>query len=337
MEDEEFVTYMGSPLYNLRIEVEQGENLESRNKKLYDILQEKFKAGEIAQIDTLRQVRLQGISGENEIVGIHIGTGETAGRGLKYIFGNAPTKSDEIVLSYLMSEELQKNTGDEVEIISSGKSKKFKVSGIYPDITSGGKTAKTVHSFFDVESEKYIYGIILADVDKASEITDELRNNLAGGYVIENMDEFLNQTFGNVTAQARNASLAVFVIGIFISGLIIALFIKLLLVKEGSALAMKKTLGIPLVSIIKQELYPILLSGSIGSLSGIVFVEMPGDKFLSGLLSTLGTGLKEFIFVDASILQLIAPPVILVAVLGIVSVCILVQIKKLDVMKYINE
>ena len=297
----------------------------------------KLNSKEIKQMDILRQVRLQSFSDEKEMVGVHINTGENAGNGLRYISGNAPTENNEIVLSYLMSKELNKSIGDEVEIIANGKTEKFKISGIYQDITSGGKTAKTIRAFLDIEAEKYTYGIRLSDNGKISEITNELKKRLGSGYVIENMEEFLEQTFGSVTTQAKSVSTTVFLIVIFISGLIIMLFIKLLLVKDGSALALKKALGISYASIIKQELYPILISGGIGSLTGVVLVEVFGDEIISILFSTLGIGLKEFIFADVKIWQLFTLPIILIIVLATVSICILVKIKKLDVMRYVNE
>lgn len=329
----EFVTYMGSSEYDLLVEVEQGEDIETKNNRANNILQNNKM---VKEIDTLRIVRLQGTSENGEILGLHVGIGKNAGRGLKYLSGGFPNKDNEIALSYLAADELKKDVGDNVEIVDGSKSKKFVVSGIYQDVTSGGKTAKTTYPFLRAPSVKYSYGIELTG-DDASRIADDLRKNLGSGYSIKDMSEFLNQTLGNVTSQIRRAGYTVFIIGISLSCLIMMLFIKLLLTREGCDLALKKTIGIPLSSIKKQELYPILCVGSVGSFCGVFLAELFGEQLISGIFTILRMGLKEFIFVDIPIWQFAVLPLILTSVLGFVGMCMLRQIKKIDVMNYIND
>lgn len=335
MENSEFIHYMGSPVYDLLIDVEQGENLEERNQKLDIILKNELENGNLKQIDILRTVRLQAISIDGEIVGIYISSGKTAGMGLQYLSGISPNKETEIALSYLLSDALKKRVGDSLEVIVEGKKQDFIVSGIYQDITSGGKTAKTIYPFSNVPSEKYSYGIKLNNI-KASDITVDLRNRLGWGYSVENMREFLNQTLGNVIMQIKKASYIVFIIGISLSSLIIALFIKLLLTREASALAVKKAMGISLFAIKRQELYPILLSGGMGSFIGVCLGEILGDIIMSGLFMVVKIGLKEFTFVNIPVWQFLVIPFILISILILVGSSILSLVKKIEVMRYIN-
>lgn len=336
MGDNEFSTYMGSPVYDILIDVEQGKDIERKNEILNTILKKEMKEGNIKEISTLRVVRLQGISNDGEILGIHTGSGENAGSGLKYLSGKSPIKDNEIALSYLVSDELKKDVGDKLEIIVGSTKKNFFVSGIYQDVTSGGKTAKTIYSFSELPSEKYSYGI-KADKEKILEITNGLRNKLGYGYSIENMDEFLDQTLGNVIYQLKNTSIIVLMVGILMSCLIISLFIKLLMTREGYALALKKTMGIPLSSIKIQELYPILFSGGLGSIIGVILSELLGGYLISGIFSIFRIGLKEFIFVKIPIWQIFILPTILITILLIVANFILNNISKINVMRYINE
>lgn len=161
MKNDEFVTYMGSAVCDLLLEVEQGEDLEQRNRQVETLLQTVAEQGTVRKIDPLRRVRLQAVREDSKAVGIHIDTGGSAGAGLKYLVGEKPKIDTEIALSYLMADELDKKLHDTVDIIVSGEVQTFTICGIYQDVTSGGRTAKTICTFSNEPSEKYSYGISL--------------------------------------------------------------------------------------------------------------------------------------------------------------------------------
>lgn len=337
MKDDEFVTYMGSSVCDLLLEVEQGEDVEKRNHAAESLLQTAAGQGTVEHIDVLRQVRLQAVREEDgKAVGIHIDTGKNAGAGLKYLDGEQPKTETQIALSCLMAEELDKTVGSNMIIVAGGEAQRFTVSGIYQDVTSGGRTAKTACTFPDAPTEKYSYRITVSSSAPDSFAAD-LRKQLGGGYSVENMEEFLRQTLGGVTAQVQRAGIAVLFIGICLTALITALFLKLRLAREASALVTKKAMGIPFAAIRRQELYPILMAGGFGALCGTAFAELFGDKLISGLFGLLGMGLKKIVFVRAQAWQYLAVPAVLLAVLWIVTVGICPQIRRLDMAEHINE
>lgn len=336
MEDREFVTYMGSPVYDLLLEVEQGEDLEERSQLAKDLLLEGTWRDEIRGVSTLRRVRLQAVRKDGKMAGIYIDTGENAGAGLKYLIGKNPESDAEIALSYLMGEELGKTVGDTVDIIVSGKRQELTVCGVYQDMTSGGRTAKTVSTFPEAPAQKYSYGLTLPGGDP-ERLASGLREQLGGGYSVENMEEFLRQTLGGVTAQVRQAGIAVLLLGICLAALIAALFLKLRIAREAASLASKKAMGIPFTAIRKQEVYPALIAGGCGSACGILLTELMGEHLISGLSGMLGMGIQKIIFVPAPAWELFAIPALLLVVLSIVAVSICTQIKYMDVAGYINE
>ena len=65
---------------------------------------------------------------------------------LAYAAGRAPAENNEIALSVMNADELGKTVGDVILIMIEGEERAFTVSGIYADITNGGKTAKAVFS-----------------------------------------------------------------------------------------------------------------------------------------------------------------------------------------------
>lgn len=337
MKDDEFVTYMGSSVCDLLLEVEQGEDVEQRNQIAESLLQTAAKQGTVERINVLRRVRLQAVREEDDKnVGIHIDTGKSAGTGLKYLDGENPKTERQIALSYLMAQELDKVVGSTLEIVAGGEVWAFTVSGIYQDVTSGGRTAKTVCTFPEEAAEKYSYEITLS-ASAPDHFAADLRGQLGGGYSVENMEEFLRQTLGGVTTQVWQASFVVLIIGICLTVLITALFLKLRFAREGAALAAKKAMGVPFTAVRAQELIPILIAGGFGTVCGTLFAELFGDKLISGLFGMLGMGLKKIVFVGAPMWQYLAVSAILLTTIGIVTVGICTQIRKLDVAGYINE
>lgn len=337
MEHEDFVTYMGSPVCDLLLEVEQGENLEERNQMAANFLLTESDQGTVAHADALRRVRLQAAREDGEMIGIHIDSGDTAGAGLKYLVGENPKNKTEIALSCLMADELEKTAGDSITIIASGETWEFTVCGIYQDVTSGGRTAKTICAFPRETAEKYSYGIVLSSAANADALAASLQRQLGSGYSIENMEEFLRQTLGGVSTQVQKASYGVLLIGICLTVLITALFLKLRITRETAALAAKKAMGIPFTAILLQELYPVLLAGGFGSVCGVLLAELFGDDLISGLFGMLGMGLKKIVFAGAPVWQLLIIPALLLVTLSIVTVSICAGIKHMNVASHINE
>ena len=347
MQAQDFVTYMGSPICDLLIEVTQGESLEERNTALSNLLSEEADMGYVQSIDVLRRVRLQAFSNTNEPVGVHVDTGSSAGKGIVYLSGSAPSDEKHIALSYLLADELGKEVGDTVDITTDNQTYCLEICGIYQDVTSGGKTAKTIYDFPGELSEKYTYQLELSanalasDGTSASDISvdefaDRLKSQLGSGYSIKSMDGFLEQTLGGVTARLDQAVYLVIMIGFVITIFIVLLFMELRLARTMRALAEKIVMGIPLKAICIQELYPILFTGVTGVILGMILTELIGEKVVSGLFSLLGLGITSFSF-SAMTISCILVPVSLIIILVIINLGVCTKIKKIDVSGYFNQ
>lgn len=336
MEDEEFATYMGSPVCDLLLEVEQGEDLEGRKVLAETLLREETTRGRVQSVDALRRVRLQAIGDDGEIIGIHIDTGKNAGTGLKYLIGEHPKNDLEIALSVLMADELNRTVGDMVDISENGSIHRFRVCGIYQDVTSGGRTAKAVRAFPEVEAEKYAFQLTLSESD-AGHLAAVLEQQLGSGYSVYNMEEFLRQTLGGVINQVWQAERIILIIGICLTALITALFLKLRIARESAALAAKKAMGIPYSAIVKQELYPILIAGSTACTCGVLLAETLGDDLISCLFGILGIGLKKIVFAGASAVPFFAVPAALLVTLSAVTVGVCTEVKRMNAAEYLSE
>ena len=140
-----------------------------------------------------------------------------------YIQGEKPSGENQIALSALLAEELGKNVGDTVNITGSTQSYTMSVCGVYQDVTSGGRTAKTIYGFQGEPSEKYTYQLNLSDGVSAEAFADNLKAGLGNGYSIKSMDGFLDQTLGGVTSRFGQAVYWVVIIGFVVTVFIVLL------------------------------------------------------------------------------------------------------------------
>ena len=336
MQAEDFVTYMGSPICDLLVEVMQGEELEKRNEELSHVLSEEIENGHIQNIDVLRRVRLQAFSSTDELVGVHVDTGSSAGKGIVYISGTNPSAENHIALSYLLADELGKGVGDKVNIISDNQTYCMEVCGIYQDVTSGGKTAKAIYDFEGELSEKYTYQLELSNDVSAEGISNSLKSELGSGYSIKSMDSFLEQTLGGVTVRFSQAVYLIIIIGMIITIFIVLLYMELRLARTMHALVEKIAMGIPIKAICIQELYPMLLLGGTGVILGVILTEVLGETVVSALFSLLGLGITSISFSDITI-SCILVPVCLVIILVVINLGVCLKVKKIDITGYFNQ
>ena len=341
MQAQDFVTYMGSPVCDLLIEVTQGASLEERNAELSKLLSQEAEMGYIQNIDVLRRVRLQAFGSMGEPVGVHIDTGLSAGKGIVYLSGSKPLDETHIALSYLLADELGKETGDRIDITAGNQTYSFEICGIYQDVTSGGRTAKTIYDFPGESSEKYTYQLELsADISASDtsvdEFADNIKSKLGSGYSIKSMDGFLEQTLGGVTARLGQAVYLVMGISFVITIFIVLLFMELRLARTMRALAEKIAIGIPIKAICIQELYPMLFTGCAGVIAGIILTELIGEKVVSALFSLLGLGITSFSF-SAMTIGCILVPVSLILILTIINISVCMKVRKIDISGYVNQ
>lgn len=336
MQAEDFVTYMGSPICDLLVEVMQGEELEKRNEELSNVLSEEIENGHIQNAAVLRRVRLQAFNNADELIGVHVDIGSSAGSGIVYISGITPTAENHIALSYLLADELGKEVGDKVNIISDNQTYCMEVCGIYQDVTSGGKTAKAIYDFEGELSEKYTYQLELSNDVSAEVFSNSLKSELGSGYSIKSMDSFLEQTLGGVTVRFSQAVYLIIIIGIIITIFIVLLYMELRLARTMHALAEKIAMGIPIKAICIQELYPMLLLGGTGVILGAILTEILGETVVSALFSLLGLGITSISFSDITI-SCILVPVSLVIILVVINIGVCLKVKRIDITGCFNQ
>jgi putative ABC transport system permease protein len=242
-----------------------------------------------------------------------------------------------MALSKFNSDEMGKNIGDRIIVKVKDMEKEFLICGIYQDVTSGGYTAKAIYSFAGVDAEKYHFTINLTEGVDAVEKATKWNEKVGGGYDIEPMEEFINQTLGGVTTQIEVATIAVVVIGMLITALIVILFMMLRLAKDISQIAVMKALGFTNFDVRKQYLYKIGMVSIAGIFAGTLISNILGESIVSLALSMTEIGISKISFIINPGLTFVIVPFMLFTVAVGMTWISTSQLKEYNIISLINE
>lgn len=334
MKSKEFISYMGSSMDDILIEIESGENLGNKYEVIKKLLGED---ADIAEYKEFKRVRVETINSEDEWMNLHIDCGNYAGKELQYLEGKAPSMENEITLSKLNADAMGKKAGDRIILKFNDLQKEFVISGIYQDATSGGYTAKAIYSFSGVDAGKYQFTIKLTNGVDAREKASQWSDKIGGGYDIEPMEEFINQTLGGVSRQVEIATTAVVLIGILLAALIIVLFMKLRLAKDVAQIAAMKALGFTNSDVRKQYLYKIGMVSIAGIIAGTLISNILGENIVSMAFSMMGFGISRITFIINPWIAFVILPLVLLAVAAGMTWISTRQIREYNIISLINE
>jgi len=333
-ESPEFITYMGSSLEDILIEVDNGNNLDTGYTNVKQVLKHE---DTIENYYEYKRVRVQTIDSEGELANLHIDSGNNAGNELQYLSGKAPKGEREIAISYLNSTEIGKETGDTIVLIFDDNEKEFIISGIYQDVTSGGYTAKSKYDFSKIAAEKYSFSINLNDKAEVEKKAQEWSKTIGAGVRVEPMKEFINQTLGGVVKQLKTMVFAISIIGSGLAALITVLFLKLRLAKDLSEIAVLKAIGFSEKDIKQQYMIKIGCVSITGILTGILLTDILGEKIVNAALGIAGLGIKKVELISNPIIEYIICPLFLLVLILLVTWATLRMIKKYNIISIINE
>lgn len=330
----DFITYMGSSLEDILIEVENGVNLESGYSNVIQLVANEETIENYYEYKT---IRVQTIDSNSEQKNIDVDCGDNAGNELKYLVGRAPEGESEIALSYLNANEIGKQTGDSMVIQYNGVESKFIISGVYQDVTSGGYTAKSKFDFKGMTAKKYIFSVNLKDGVDVESKADEWSKMLGSGVAVDPMKAFINQTLGGVEKQLKVINLAILIIASCLVVLITFLFLKLRLARDLSEIAVLKAIGFSEFDIRKQYLIKISCIAIAGILSGIILTNVMGEKIVNFVLNFASLGISRVELIANPYIAYLIIPSLMMAVILLATRIALIAISKFSITSIINE
>lgn len=326
MNSPEFSTYMGVGKSDMRIDLRKTDTITEDYKKLQEELAndpdiEKY----AAYITGSFQVK----NAEGAWDYINIETGDFSVFPLSYLEGNAPKEDGEIALSYANASKdgLDKKVGDTVIVKVAGADKKMTVSGIYQDITNGGKTAKATTSL-ELNENAILWYIVNMDVAKDVNIPEKMEyyQSQYASAQVNDIKEYTQQTLGNIISQMSTVVIGGIAISLIIIVLITALFLRMLLSKDMSQIAIMRSMGLTANHIKQQYMAGTLLVLLVGIFLGVLVSNYLGEYLVSMGMSSMGAAKIELVNVAWQTWLLC--PLALIVVVGItISVCCKVTVK----------
>lgn len=336
LEAPEFITYMGSSLEDILIEVENGANLETN----YDHVKQLLDGDDaIANYHEYRTVRVQTADVAGNQMNVDIDVGANAGNELQYLTGQAPQGQNELAISLINADELGIEVGSTIELFLNDheQAQQFTVSGVYQDVTSGGKTAKSKNSFAGLAAHEYSFSVDLNENMDAKDKADEWARILGTGVTVDPMEEFIDQTLGGVSRQLRTIVGAIGIMGACLAILITVLFLKLRLAKDLSEIAVLKAIGFSVQDLNQQYLIKIGLAALLGIMAGTTATELLGEKIVNASTGMAGLGIKRVDLIANPVMAYIIVPLLLLGLTLLATRIVMQAINRYDIIAIINE
>lgn len=250
---------------------------------------------------------IKGADGAWESVVIETGDHEVFP--LNYESGRAPQNDGEIALSVNEADAVGAAPEQNVEVKVGDDVRTLQVSGIYQDITNGGKTAK---ARFDLPGEA-LWQVVYAETDEEASIAP-LTADLAAAYPgakITDVQGYAAETMGGTVSQMRLVSILAAAAGVGVAFLIVALFGILVLARQRGQIAVLRGIGASLNAIRRQYTVQFGLVIIVGVVLGLILANTLGQLLFAAALGSLGA--PGVVLMPARWLSWLVLPLILAA------------------------
>jgi len=305
-----FITYMGVGDIDLRLDVQQTDDVSAKTAEIAAALEHD---AAVSRFVVLTTKAIEARSSDGSAVRIVVELGDHSVFPLSYAAGRQPTTDHEIALSVLSAREMGKTVGDVVPVVVAGQVRDLTVSGIYSDVTNGGKTAKAAFADDGADTMWSAVGVELSDAALVDEKSAEYAARF--GYAkVSGMDDFVSQTYGPTIAAVGTASYASTGVSLVITALITLLFMRMLISKDRYTIAVLKSLGFTAADIKTQYLVRSVFVLVIGVLLGTVLANTLGQSLAGAVIGSFGASSFAFV-VNPLEAYLIAPALMALSVL----------------------
>lgn len=297
-----FSTYMGVGNSDLRIDIQQTDQITA---KAADIAAALANDGDIAKYVVLTTKTFSVKLADGAVERIKVELGDHAVFPVTYAQGRAPSATDEIALSVLNADALGKKVGDVMSILIGGQEKTLAVSGIYSDITNGGKTAKAI---FTDDTADTMWSVVMAELADNAHMGETLaRYTERFAFAkVSDIDEYIVQTFGSTIDAVGKAAYAAIIVALTTTALITLLFMRMLVAKDRYAIAVMKAFGFTNADIAAQYVVRAIFVLIIGIVLGALLANTLGAALAGAAIAAFGAASFRFV-VNPWLAYLLAP------------------------------
>lgn len=307
----QFVNYLGIGSYDVRVDMSQ---LAGKDKEIQTLVKDLQANSDVKKMEIYRSKMVGYLPEKGSPQKLWLDFGNQTTFPIRYVTGRSPKGEGEISLSQLKAEDIKKKVGDTIKLSVDGQPKTVTISGIYSDLTNGGKTAK---ANFQTSDKNLIWMILPLD----------LKNNLDSQKFVATYQEkytfakfsdtqtYVQQIFGNTIHMIRMMTWLAFGVAITLVFIITLLFIRMIYLKDQSENALMKALGFTNTYLYHQYFLKAGLVLFISLILGNVLAMTLGDSLAAGVLSAIGVSGVQFIR-EPMFIYLLVPVTMLISTMS---------------------
>jgi len=308
---DEFITYMGMGIHDMRFDVQQTADIPGTVRLIVDAIGADERVSRYAVLTT-KHFTVRGAGGTEERLNVELGDHSVFP--ITYAAGRSPRRENEIALSLMNADSLGTEVGDTITVVIDGDPRDLTVSGIYPDVTNGGKTAKAI---FSDRSAEVMWSVVAVEFVDPS-LVDTAVNEYAGRFAfakVSGIREFIRQTYGTTIDGIRRISSIAVGVALAICLLVSLLFVNLLVAGDRYSIAVLKAVGFTTADIRSQYTIGAVLIAVSGVVLGTILANTVGEALAGLVIASFGASSFDFA-VDVAFTVLIGPLSIVVVTLA---------------------
>jgi len=251
--------------------------------------------------------------------------------------GRQPKYGNEISISWVVSDQINKGIGDTVEVEYGTETVRFLVTGLSQSIGNLGQIAAlTMDGIQQLHSDYkgttlYVYLDGISNQNFIEKVHEQY-----GDYIVETLDidENVESQTGMYTAAVFAVMIMVLTITVLVVVMILYLVIKTMIIKRKKEFGVMKAIGYSTIQLMHQisiSFVPVIITGvAIGGVLGYFYT----NPMLSVLLSSAGVKRLDFI-VHLPIILMLCVGILILAY--IISMFVSLKIKKVSAYGLISE
>ncbi len=320
----EFVTYMGIGQYDLRIDLIGHPDALGASAAISTALSNDPR---VERLELYVQEVETALDPEGRTAPIRVDYGDHSAFPLRYAAGRAPETPTEISLSEQNAERFGVAVGATLEVVSgqngngtgghvrvagaadtagltnrTPRATTFTVTGIYQDVTNGGKTAKALPGpTMDAAQPGAMIAVSLAPGADASAMAAAVTSAAAGAQVIDT-GTFVQQMLGDLIRVMDGVAWVFAGVAVLLAWLMAGLGVRLILVRERKPNAVMQALGFTRADLRQQYLLRVLIPLGIGVAVGLVLATPVGNLMGNLVFATVGVSGLSLAFAPISTL-----------------------------------
>ncbi|PKL24604.1 MAG: ABC transporter permease [Spirochaetae bacterium HGW-Spirochaetae-3] len=285
-----FSAYMGVGECDLRLGVQQAEDIPARAAAIAEAL--RADPAVLSSV-ALTTKALWTTDPSGARIRLKVELGDHRSFPVLYSDGVPPTGPGEIALSAMNAADLRKATGDAMVIYDGSSYRKLRVSGVYGDLTNGGKTAKASFEAPEAEAMWAAAYAKLRDPSRAAEAAE--RYATAFPYAkASDIGEFVRQTFSATLDSVKTAAYASVAVALAVAALISYLFMRMLIAKDRRPVAIVKALGFSEADLSAQFAVRSILVLAVGVSVGVLAADTLGESLAGAAITSFGAAAFRF-------------------------------------------